>query len=326
MERNKTERLWTHLHSLIVLSQQGSFTAAAKRLNISKATVSLRITELEKTLGVKLVHRTTRSIQLTDAGKQLVKQTQGAYQHISSELKNIESHAHHPRGLLRVTAPVALTQQYLIPALPDFLCRYPEIHIELEAEDRIHSLSSEGFDLAVRHTKEVSDTLVAWQLTETYPLLVASPSYLQQQAPIRHPSDLHQHDLLHYPRQKNASSRWSFVPLNDHEQEPISIPIQPRFAINNSQMLAEMTKADLGIALVPDFSAHSGLKEGSLVPVLPNWQVLGHFGTAIYAVRPYAARTPQSVRLLVDFLRQLFNEQGFSHWRKTLQPLDPGDH
>src|SRR5690625_3803191 len=160
MERNKTERLWPRDWSSDVCSSDLSFTAAAKRLNISKATVSLRITELEKSLGVKLVHRTTRSIQLTDAGQQLVKQTQGAYQHINSELKNIESHAHHPRGLLRVTAPVALTQQYLIPALPDFLRRYPEIHIELEAEDRIHSLSSEGFDLAVRHTKEVSDTLV----------------------------------------------------------------------------------------------------------------------------------------------------------------------
>ncbi len=326
MERNKTERLWTHLHSLIILSQQGSFTAAAKRLNISKATVSLRITELEKSLGVKLVHRTTRSIQLTDAGQQLVKQTQGAYQHINSELKNIESHAHHPRGLLRVTAPVALTQQYLIPALPDFLRRYPEIHIELEAEDRIHSLSSEGFDLAVRHTKEVSDTLVAWQLTETYPLLVASPTYLEQHAAIEHPSDLHQHDLLHYPRQKNTSSRWSFVPLDDHDQEPVSIPIQPRFAINNSQMLAEMAKADLGIALVPDFSAQSGLKQGSLRPVLPHWQVLGHFGTAIYAVRPYAARTPQSVHLLVQFLRQLFSEQGFAQIRKKPPLPDSADH
>lgn len=326
MERYKTERLWAHLHSLIILAQQGSFTAAAKRLNVSKATVSLRITELEKSLGVKLVHRTTRSIQLTDAGQQLVKQTQGAYQHISSELKNIESHAHHPRGLLRITAPVALTQQYLIPALPEFLNRYPEIHIELEALDRIHSLSSEGFDLAVRHTKKVSDSLVAWQLTETYPLLVASPTYLQQHAPIQHPSDLHQHNLLHYPRQKNTSSRWSFAPLSDQEQEPISIPIQPRFAVNNSQMLAEMTKAGLGIALVPDFSARAGLEEGSLVSVLPTWQVLGHFGTAIYAVRPYAARTPQSVHLLVQFLRQLFSQQDFARFRQMPPQPDSSDH
>src|SRR5690625_5119767 len=295
MERNKTERLWTHLHSLIILSQQGSFTAAAKRLNISKATVSLRITELEKSLGVKLVHRTTRSIQLTDAGQQLVKQTQGAYQHINSELKNIESHAHHPRRLLRVTAPVALTQQYLIPALPDFLRRYPEIHIELEAEDRIHSLSSEGFDLAVRHTKEVSDTLVAWQLTETYPLLVAIPTDLEQQAPIQHPSDLHQHDLLHDPRQKNTSSRWSCVsldPLNALSDAPITIRIHPRFAHRPSHTLPQMPNADLGLALVPHFRAQSGLKDGSLVPVLPNWQVLRHFGPAIYALRSCAARTP----------------------------------
>src|SRR5690625_3608526 len=91
MERNKTERLWTHLHSLIILSQQGSFTAAAKRLNISKATVSLRITELEKSLGVKLVHRTTRSIQLTDAGQQLVKQTQGPISTLIVSLKILKA-------------------------------------------------------------------------------------------------------------------------------------------------------------------------------------------------------------------------------------------
>lgn len=326
MERYKTERLWAHLHSLIILAQQGSFTSAAQRLNVSKATVSLRITELEKNLGVKLVHRTTRSIQLTDAGQKLVHQTQSAFQHISNELKNIESHAHHPRGLLRITAPVALTQQYLIPALPDFLTRYPEIHIELEADDRIHSLSSEGFDLAVRHTKQVSDSLVAWKLTETYPLLVASPQYLHRHTPIQHPSDLHQHDLLHYPRQKNTRSRWSFVPLDDQEQEPLSIPIQPRFAINNSQMLAEMAKVGLGIALVPDFSAQAGLEQGSLVTVLPNWQVLGHFGTAIYAVRPYAARTPQSVHLLVQFLRHFFSEQDFARFRKKPLPHDANDH
>src|SRR5690625_7860738 len=105
MDRNKNERLWTHLHSLIILAQQGSFTAAANRLNISKATVSLRITELEQSLGVKLVHRTTRSIQLTDAGQQLVKQSQGAYQHITSELTIIKRHATQPWWTLLVTDP-----------------------------------------------------------------------------------------------------------------------------------------------------------------------------------------------------------------------------
>src|SRR5690625_1127527 len=310
MDRNKNERLWTHLHSLIILAQQGSFTAAARRLNVSKATVSLRITELEQSLGVRLVHRTIRSIQLTDAGQQLVEQTQAAYQHISSELKSVESRAHNPKGLLRVTAPVALTQQYIIPGLPRFLKQYPEIQIELEAEDRIVSLSSEGFDLAVRHTKEISDTLVAWRLAETYPVLIASPEYLENHGPINHPSDLTQHEILHYPRQKNTPSMWSFVPIND-DQEPISIPIQPRFAVNNSQMLTSMAKADLGIALVPDFSAKSGFISQELLPVLPDWRVLGHFGTSIFAVRPYTAQIPQSVRLLVRFLQKLFEEQSF---------------
>ncbi|HLS22086.1 MAG TPA: LysR family transcriptional regulator [Paenalcaligenes sp.] len=311
MQRNQSERLWTHVHSLIILSQQGSFTAAAQRLHVSKATVSQRITELERTLGVKLVHRTTRSVQLTDAGRQLVEQTQNSYQHISAEIKNVESRAHSPKGLLRMTAPVALAQQYIIPGLPSFLKQYPDIQIELEAEDRIVSLSSEGFDLAVRHTQKISDSLVAWRLAQTYPLLVASPEYLAQHAPINHPSDLTRHELLHYPRQKNTPSMWSFVPVNDHENEPLSIPIQPRFAVNNSQMLSQMALQGLGIALVPDFSASEAIQSKRLKPILPQWQVLGHFGTSIYAVRPFTAQTPQSVRYLVRFLQGLFDRQRF---------------
>lgn len=311
MQRNKSERLWTHVHSLIVLSQQGSFTAAAQRLNVSKATVSQRITELEQNLGVKLVHRTTRSVQFTDAGKQLVEQTQDAFQHISTEIKSVESRAHTPKGLLRLTAPVALAQQYIIPGLPQFLKQYPEIQIELEAEDRIVSLSSEGFDLAIRHTQQISDSLVAWRLAETYPLLVASPDYLSRRNPINHPSDLNQHDLLHYPRQKNTQSMWSFVPLDDKADEPLSIPIQPRFAVNNSQMLSQMAIRGLGIALVPDFSGAPAIRSGELVSILPQWRVLGHFGTSIFAVRPFTAQIPQSVRHLVRFLQTLFESQRF---------------
>jgi|SRR5690625_858322 len=311
MHRTKNERLWTHVHSLIILAQQGSFTAAARRLHVSKATISLRIAELEDSLGVKLVHRTTRAIQLTDAGHQLVSQTQDAYQHISTELKTIESRAHSPKGLLRVTAPVALTQQYIIPGLPQFLKQYPEIQVELEAEDRILSLSSEGFDLAIRHTKEISDSLVAWRLAQTYPLLVASPNYLKENSPIEHPSDLLGHRLLHYPRQKNRRSMWSFLPLESSQHEPLSIPVQPRFAVNNSQMLSHMAEADLGVALVPDFSAKQGILNGTLKQILPHWQILGHFGTSIYAVRPYTAQIPQTVRLLVKFLQNLFAQESF---------------
>lgn len=312
MHRNKSERLWTHVHSLIILSQQGSFTAAAQRLSISKATMSQRISELEQNLGVKLVHRTTRSVQFTDAGKQLVEQTQNAYQHISTELKSIESRAHTPKGLLRVTAPVALAQQYIIPALPQFLKQYPEIQIELEADDNVLSLSSEGFDLAIRHTQQISDSLVAWRLAETYPILVASPEYLADRPPINHPSDLSQHDLLHYPRQKNRQSMWSFLPLNNKDDEPLSIPIQPRFAVNNSQMLCQIAIQGLGIALVPDFSAVAAIRAQQLELILPQWRVLGHFGTSVFAVRPFTAQIPQSVRHLVRYLQGLFEQQQFN--------------
>lgn len=331
MERTKNERLWAHVHSLIILAQQGSYTAAAERLGMSKATISQRIQELERHLGVKLVHRTTRSLSLTDAGLQLVNHTQAAFQHISTEIKTIESRAQAPKGLVRLTGPVALIQQYLIPALPDFLTQYPDIRLELVAEDNILSLDAEGFDLALRHTQQPADNLVAWRLADTYPILIASPDYLSRYEPIKHPRQLADHQILHYPRQPHGQGQWRFShraakaadhPNDTNPSDPspsdpsaqllsLSLPLQPRFAVNNSQMLSQMAQAGLGIAVVPDFSARAGLRAGSLVQVLPQWQVHGHFGTGIYAVRPYSAQIPRTVQVLVDFLRQLFEPAHF---------------
>ncbi len=152
------------LHLLTVLAQTRSYTQAARRLGLSKATVSLRIGELERAAGVPLVRRTTRSVSLTPAGQQLVEDTQGSFERIEHSFASVRDLAGTPRGRVRLTAPVALGRQHIAPTLPAFMRRFPDIRLELDLNDRFVNLAQEGFDLAVRQTQAPPDTYVAWPL------------------------------------------------------------------------------------------------------------------------------------------------------------------
>jgi DNA-binding transcriptional LysR family regulator len=307
MDARKVESLWAHVHWLTVLGQQGSFTAAARRLGVSKAAMSQRIAELERSAGVPLVRRTTRSVRLTEAGQQLVDSTQGAFDQIARSFERVKDLAATPGGLLRLTAPVAFARQQLVPRLPDFLRAHPEIRIELDLSDRLSSLAQEGFDLAVRHAAAVPDTHVAWTLCRTRSLLVASRAYLRRRGTPQQPQDLSAHDCLHYPRPQETPA-WSFVRPSARADDKLAVPVKGPFAANNSEALREAALAGLGIALLPDFSAQSALQAGRLVEVLPDWQPVGAFGDQLFAVRPYGPQVPRAVQALVGFLREAFRD------------------
>jgi DNA-binding transcriptional LysR family regulator len=312
MDIQKVSSLWTHLYWLTVLDQQGSFTSAATRLNVSKAAVSLRIAELEKAAGVALVRRTTRSVQLTEAGRQLVESTRHAFDQIAQSFSGIQDLAEAPRGILRVSAPVAFARQQLVSRLPGFLRAYPQVKIELDLSDRLVSLANEGFDLALRHVAAPPDTHVAWSLCPTRSVLVASPAYLQEHGSPAHPEMLVQHRCLHYPRPKGTAT-WTFELLQAQGDAGgrLTVPIQSAFSANNSEVLRDMALQGEGIALAPDFSVQSALQQGNLVEVLPQWRPVGAFGEQIYAIRPYAPHVPQAVQVFVAYLRQAFSD-GFN--------------
>lgn len=296
--------LWSPIHALTVLAEAGSFTAAAQRLNLSKAAMSQRVAELEAAAGVPLVQRTTRSMQLTDAGRQLVASTQGAFATIDQAFAQVRDLAATPSGRLRVTAPVALARQCIVPLLPGFLAAHPALQIELDLSDRLRPLAQEGFDLAIRHTSTPPDTHVAWTLRETRSLLLASPRYLASHPAPRSPQDLRVHDCLYYPRPGDTAA-WSFERRGGGPSgERVSVPLKGPFAANNSEALREAALAGLGITLLPDFSAEPALAAGELVEVLPGWQAVGAFGTHLWAIRPYAAQVPRGVKALVDWLRE----------------------
>ena len=299
MNEQKINELWSHLHWLTVLAQQGSYTAAAARLGVSKAAMSQRMADLERMAGVPLVRRTTRSVRLTEAGQRLVDDTRGPFEQIAQSFAQVRDLADAPQGLLRVTAPVAFARQQLVPRLADFLRAYPDVRLELELSDRLSSLATEGFDLAIRHTAAPPDTHVAWTLCATHSLLVASRAYLRKRGTPLRPEDLRTHSCLHYPRAQDTPA-WTVA----QGDERVTVPVSGVLSANNSEALRDAAVAGLGIALLPDFSLPSGLRASKLVPVLADWQLVGGYADQLYAIRPYTAHVPRAVTAFVHYLRE----------------------
>lgn len=337
MASDQLSPLLADLHLLTVLAATRSFTEAARRLSVSKASASMRISELERSAGVLLVRRTTRSVGLTEAGQQLVNDMLPAFGRISESYTAVKDLVGTPRGLVRVTAPVALGRQHLAPCVAAFLKQFPEIQIELELTDRFVNLANEGFDLAIRHTNTPPETHVAWVLCETRSVLMASPAYLAERGVPTHPSELSAHDCLLYLGGGHAGS-WTFVKSSKTSEntpsaktakkrlrkavstappadERVGVNIRGSLRANNSEVLRDALLAGLGIGLLPDFSLPSANANAQgkspLVRVLPDWQVQGFFGDRIYALRPWSAQVPKAVQCLVEFLRAYF-ASGFS--------------
>lgn len=327
MATDQLSPLLADLHLLTVLASTRSFTEAARRLGVSKASASMRISELERQAGVLLVRRSTRSVGLTEAGQQLVNDMLPAFGRIGESFTAVKDLVGTPRGLVRVTAPVALGRQHLGPAVAAFLQRFPEIHIELELTDRFVNLANEGFDLAIRHTNNPPDTHVAWVLCETQSVLLASPAYLARRGVPAHPAELAAHDCLLYLRGAGSAGgnaggnagNWTFVRqatsvksrrkgADGASAEQVGVQVSGSLKVNNSEVLRDALLAGLGIGLLPDFSLPPADEKGQapLVRVLADWQAQGFFGERIYALRPWSAQVPKAVECLVEFLRAHF--------------------
>ncbi len=298
--------VFSDLHLLTVLALTRSYTQAARRMGISKASASMRIAELERAAGMPLVRRTTRSVGLTQAGQQLVDDTRDAFTRIEQSFTSVKDLAGSPRGLVRVTAPVALGRQHVAPTLAGFAHAYPEIRLELDLSDRFVNLAQEGFDLAIRHTEAPPDTHVAWVLCASRSVLVASADYLKRHGQPSHPSQLATHQCLLYLRDA-ASQSWAFDKEGGRKAaESVIVAVNGPLRANNSEVLREAVLGGMGIGLLPDFSAVGHMGRRQMVKVLPQWQARGFFGERLYAIRPWTAQVPRAVKCLVDHLRRAF--------------------
>jgi DNA-binding transcriptional LysR family regulator len=292
------------MHAFARVAETGSFSAAARQLRQSKSLISRQVADLEASLGVRLIQRTTRSLSLTEAGAAYYVKAQRILAELEeAELAAAQSQAN-PRGRLRLAAPMSFSILHLAPVLPDFLARYTEIDIAIEMNDRVVDLLEEGFDLALRIGRLSDSRLIARKLAPMRRVIAASPDYLARFGRPAKPQDLKQHACLCYSN-RGMAEEWRFIGQN--------IEVKGRVHANNGDLLREMALNGLGIVDLPLFLIEDDLHSGALVTLLEDFLKQD---AGLYAVYPKAPYLAPKVRVLIDFLAARW--QGDSPWHRPI--------
>ncbi len=261
------------LFALVV--ECGSFTAAAQRAALPKSSVSQRISQLEQSLGLRLLNRTTRQLSLTCAGECYVVHCREMLQASEKAELAIQRLRDNPSGRLRITAPAGIAATLLAQLTTDFQRQYPEVSLEILVSDSVKDLVSEGFDVALRTGKPKDSSLIGRKLGHSVRHMVASAEYIAQHVALTHPKQLAAHPCIAH----RAWGEWTLWQGDDVYRYQL-----PRMHITDNLLYArECVRAGAGITLLPYFLCADAIAEGTLVPVLTDWNVEGN---DIYLVYP----------------------------------------
>ncbi|HQU78766.1 MAG TPA: LysR family transcriptional regulator [Azonexus sp.] len=275
-----------------------SFSEAARRLGVSKSRVSKAVARLEGDLGVRLLHRSTRSLSLTEVGEAYFEHCDRILEELSLADTAISRLHQEPRGKLKISAPVAFSTMHVASALPDFMACYPDLTVDLTISDRLVDLAEEGYDIALRISREPGQNLVARQLAPIRRMICASPDYLARRGMPLAPADLVRHNCLSYTF-LDTQEVWH---LKGGDGD-VAIPVSGTLRINDDEALSQAVLGGLGLAMLPTFIVGRDLQDGRLVEVLPGFVPTERF---IYAVHLPNRHLPPKVRAFIDFLLARF--------------------
>jgi DNA-binding transcriptional LysR family regulator len=279
----------------------GSFVRASDSLAMSKAAVSRQVADLETRLGVRLLHRTTRKLSLTQEGEVFYarcRELLGALEEAEAEVTARSGQA---VGTLKVSAPVSFGLLHLASLWAGFMAAHPDVALDVTLSDRIVDLVEEGFDVAVRIARLPSSSLVSRPLSSTRMVLCATPQYLKEHGTPRQLSELTQHQVLAYTLLSTGES-WEF----DGPQGHVSVKVVPRMHTNSGDTCRAVALGHQGLILQPTFLIAEDLRSGRLVEVLPEYRSLE---IGIYALYPTRKHVLPKVRLLIDYLAESFKTQ-----------------
>lgn len=287
----------------------GSFTAASTQLGVTKSAVSKQVARLERSLGAKLLHRTTRRLSPTEIGAAVYTRGARIAEEAAEMATMVDQLQTQPRGTLRIATSTAFGNLHFTKLMAGFTRAHPQIGVALVLSDRYVDMVEEGIDLAVRLTSKPPDNVVARRLAGIEYVLCASAAYLKEHGVPATPEALAQHACLTYALRGDPTA-WR-LSANGIACE---VTVSSRFAVNSSESLRVAALEDLGIALLPTFAVRQDLADGRLVAVLPEFQAHGNFGEDIYAIYPSARFLAPKVRLLVDYLVGAF--AGAAAWER----------
>ena len=291
------------LQAFVRVAETGSFSEAARRLGLSKSMISRQVSSLETELGVRLLHRTTRSLSPTEAGRAYLERCQRILADLDEANQLVSQLQTTPRGRLRVSAPLSFGIGHLSSALPGFLERYPEIELDMNMTDRHVDLVEEGWDVAVRIGRLADSSLICRRLAPIRRLAAAAPSYLERQGTPLAPQDLEGHDCLTHGNM--VSFEWRFV---SSENQPLPVAVHGRFHADNGDVLRDMAVAGVGIVMLPTFFLGDDIRAGRLVPLLGAYIPLD---VSLNAVYPHGRHLSPKVRAFVDYLAECFGPEPY---------------
>lgn len=292
------------MHTFVRIVEAGSITKAAEQLNTVKSAVSRRLTELEKRLGVTLLTRTTRSQTLTESGQSYYQQCL----RIIDDLAEIESSIRNENcalaGRIKIAAPLSFGLAHLSHALLKFNEIHPQIHFDVDFNDRRVDLIEEGFDLAVRISRLEDSNLIAKRIMKSYGVLCASPYYLQKHGTPEKPEDLKQgHVRLNY---SGGREKLKFMRADGSE---LGISLPAVVSANNGDFLVQAAVEGRGVLYTPDFICYKAVQSGQLQPILCD-EITDNEIIA-YALYPQNRHLSQRVRTLVDYLANYFGDDPY---------------
>jgi DNA-binding transcriptional LysR family regulator len=288
-----------HLRVLLEVARQGSFSAVAKRRNMDPSSISRIVQGVEHELGVRLFQRSTRHVALTEAGEAYLSRVSHLLEALDSAGETAKELGAHPGGTLRVTASVAFGQACLLPLLPEFMERYPDIHLELLLADANVDMVAERVDLALRLSPRMGQNFVRVKWFDSAYRICASPTYLERHDAITVPDDLRQHRCVLFGL-PHPQSDWL---VRDRSGNVRHLTVTPRACVSNGLAQRELALAGLGPALMPTWLIATDVATGTLVDLLPDYAATpSDFEGDAWLLYPDRTFLAAKTRTLVDFL------------------------
>lgn len=287
------------MQAFVAVVDQGSFVRAADTLNTSKAGVSRLVAELEQRLGVRLLHRTTRKLSMTDEGQLFYLRCTDMLSALAEAESELTSRSGEASGQLRVSAPVTFGITHLAPLWGHFLQQHPKVTLDVSLSDRTVDLVEDGFDLAVRIARTPHPTFIARKLASTKMVLCASPSYLKSIGTPQTPQEIASHNVISYTYW-SSQDEWEFTAPNGETEK---VKTKPRLHANSGDTCLAAALQHQGIIMQPEFLVYEELREGKLTRLLPEYRAVE---LGIYAIYPSRRQLPLKLRYLIDFLVESF--------------------
>ncbi|TLY60199.1 MAG: LysR family transcriptional regulator [Gammaproteobacteria bacterium] len=277
--------------------EHGGYAKASRALGIPKSRLSRHVAALEAQLNVRLVNRSTRRFVVTDVGHEVHRHAVAMLAEADAALEAVEFARAEPRGIVKVSCPVALAQTALATILPDFLVKYPSVRLQLHVSNRRVDVLNEGFDIALRVRTQPTgeDGLVMRSFRQMSELLVASPVYLDRVGRPQAPAQLAERETLGYSPESERQT-WELV---GPQGEAVRIELAPRVVCHDFVLLRAAVLAGLGIARLPESVVHADIENGKLERLLPEWTTPQGI---LHVVFPSRRGLLPAVRALIDFL------------------------